>query len=89
MTRSSTVRCKIVNLLVFRSQATADTPGGSLVARANLTRPLLSYVSVRMENRGAKGGTPELYFTDPDGILMQIQDTAYCGGSGYLGGVCA
>jgi catechol 2,3-dioxygenase-like lactoylglutathione lyase family enzyme len=51
--------------------------------------PLVSYVSMRMENRGgAKGGTPELYFTDPDGILMQIQDVSYCGGAGYLGEVC-
>jgi catechol 2,3-dioxygenase-like lactoylglutathione lyase family enzyme len=51
--------------------------------------PLVSYVSMRMEDRGgAKGGTPELYFTDPDGILMQIQDVTYCGGSGYLGEVC-
>jgi len=52
--------------------------------------PLVSYVSMRMENRGgAKGGTPELYFTDPDGILMQIQDSTYCGGAGYLGEVCS
>jgi len=47
-------------------------------------------VSMRMENRGgAKGGTPELYFTDPDGILMQIQDVSYCGGAGYFGEVCS
>ena len=52
--------------------------------------PLVSYVSMRMENRGgAKEGTPELYFTDPDGILMQIQDVSYCGGAGYLGEVCS
>ena len=51
--------------------------------------PLVSYVSMRMEDRGgAKGGTPELYFTDPDGIVMQLQDVTYCGGSGYLGEVC-
>jgi hypothetical protein len=48
-----------------------------------------SYVTMRMENRGgAPGGTPELYFTDPDGILVQLQDVKYCGGSGYLGDVC-
>lgn len=52
-------------------------------------RPLISYVTMRMEDRGgAKGGTPELYFTDPDGILIQLQDTGYCGGAGYLGNVC-
>ena len=52
--------------------------------------PLMSYVTLRKEDRGGtKEGTPELYFTDPDGILMQIQDSTYCGGSGYLGEVCS
>jgi len=51
--------------------------------------PMRSYVTLRMENRGgAKEGTPELYFTDPDGILVQLQDVSYCGGSGFLGNVC-
>ena len=51
--------------------------------------PLRHYVSLRMENRGgAPGGTPELYFTDPDGLLMQLQDTTYCGGGGFLGDAC-
>jgi catechol 2,3-dioxygenase-like lactoylglutathione lyase family enzyme len=51
--------------------------------------PLRHYVSMRMENRGgAPGGTPELYFTDPDGLLMQLQDTTYCGGGGFLGDTC-
>jgi catechol 2,3-dioxygenase-like lactoylglutathione lyase family enzyme len=51
--------------------------------------PLRHYVSMRMENRGgAPEGTPELYFTDPDGLLVQLQDVKYCGGSGYLGDVC-
>ncbi len=52
-------------------------------------KPLVSYVSMRMENRGgAKEGTAELYFTDPDGILLQLQDVSYCGGAGHLGEVC-
>jgi catechol 2,3-dioxygenase-like lactoylglutathione lyase family enzyme len=51
--------------------------------------PLRHYTSMRMENRGgAPEGTPELYFTDPDGLLMQLQDTSYCGGSGVLGNTC-
>ena len=51
--------------------------------------PLQSYVTMRMPNRGgAPGGTPELYFTDPDGILIQLQDSRYCGGNGYLGNEC-
>jgi hypothetical protein len=52
--------------------------------------PMRHYVSMRMENRGgAKEGTPELYFTDPDGIPIQLQDVSYCGGSGVLGGTCS
>ncbi len=51
--------------------------------------PLMSYVTMRMQNRGgATEGTPELYFTDPDGLLIQLQDVKYCGGGGYLGDVC-
>jgi catechol 2,3-dioxygenase-like lactoylglutathione lyase family enzyme len=52
--------------------------------------PLRHYVTMRMENRGgAPGGTPELYFTDPDGLVIQLQDTSYCGGSGFLGNECS
>ncbi|MCY4264398.1 MAG: VOC family protein [Gammaproteobacteria bacterium] len=52
-------------------------------------RPLMHWVSMRMPNRGgAPQGTPELYFTDPDGIRIQLQDPGYCGGTGYLGDSC-
>ncbi len=62
------------------------TPRGDVTGPVG---PLKSYVSMRMENRGgAKEGTPELYFTDPDGILLQLQDVSYCGGSGVFGEVC-
>jgi catechol 2,3-dioxygenase-like lactoylglutathione lyase family enzyme len=51
--------------------------------------PLVTYISLRMPNRGgAEGGTPELYFTDPDGLPIQIQDVKYCGGGGFLGDAC-
>ena len=51
--------------------------------------PLKSYVTMRGPERGgAPDGTPELYFTDPDGILIQLQDSTYCGGNGYLGEEC-
>ena len=40
------------------------------------------------ERVGATEGTPELYFTEPDGILIQLQDISYCGGNGYLGEEC-
>ena len=53
------------------------------------TAPLKSYVSMRMPNRGgAPNGTAELYFTDPDGILIQLQDMSYCGGGGLMGETC-
>jgi catechol 2,3-dioxygenase-like lactoylglutathione lyase family enzyme len=54
------------------------------------TPPLSHWVSMRMANRGgAEEGTPELYFSDPDGIHIQLQHVDYCGGSGYLGDNCA
>jgi catechol 2,3-dioxygenase-like lactoylglutathione lyase family enzyme len=53
------------------------------------TGPMKHWISLRMPNRGgAPEGTPELYFSDPDGLSIQLQDVAYCGGTGYLGGVC-
>jgi len=51
--------------------------------------PLRYYISMRGPERGgAEKGTAELYFTDPDGLLIQLQDVSYCGGSGYLGNEC-
>jgi catechol 2,3-dioxygenase-like lactoylglutathione lyase family enzyme len=51
--------------------------------------PLVTYISLRMPNRGgAEGGTPELYLTDPDGLAIQLQDVQYCGGGGFLGELC-
>ncbi len=51
--------------------------------------PLMHYISLRMPERGgAEGGTPEVYFTDVDGILLQLQDISYCGGGDYLGSKC-
>ena len=32
-----------------------------------------------------RGETKELYFTDPDGVRVQLQDTKYIGGTGVLG----
>ncbi len=54
------------------------------------TPPLVHWISRRMSNRGgAEGGTPEVYFSDPDGIRIQLQDAVYCGGGGYLGDDCS
>ena len=66
--------------------------GFGLTARQDPdTTPALSHwVSMRMPNRGgAEGGTPELYFSDPDGLHIQLQHVDYCGGGGYLGDECA
>ena len=53
------------------------------------TGPLLHWISLRMPNRGGvPEGTPELYFSDPDGLSIQLQDVTYCGGGGYLGETC-
>lgn len=78
----------IRNFDVDRVLATLDSYG--LTARGDgQVGPLMHYVSRRMPARGgAEGGTPELYFTDPDGILLQLQDLSYCGGGGYLGNEC-
>lgn len=56
---------------------------------ASDTQAMMHWVSMRMPNRGgAEGGTPEVYFSDPDGIRIQLQDPGYCGGGGYLGDQC-
>ncbi len=53
------------------------------------TEPLMHWVSMRMPDRGGfETGTPEVYFSDPDGIAIQLQDPTYCGGGGYLGDAC-
>jgi catechol 2,3-dioxygenase-like lactoylglutathione lyase family enzyme len=61
---------------------------------ASLIKPLTC--RVRLRQRAANGGgptsplgTPELYFTDPDDIAIQLQDVSYCGGSGWLGQICS
>jgi catechol 2,3-dioxygenase-like lactoylglutathione lyase family enzyme len=55
------------------------TAAGPLTARIRMRGP---------EAGGAKEGTPELYFTDPDGITIQLQDVRYCGGAGPVGESC-
>jgi catechol 2,3-dioxygenase-like lactoylglutathione lyase family enzyme len=71
-------------------QAALESKGIRPRPEAGGTGPLLHWVSMRMPNRGgAEGGTPELYFSDPDGLSIQLQDPSYCGGGGYLGEVCA
>ena len=58
-----------------------------------LVKPLTCRMRLRQHANNGGGpsspmGTPELYFNDPDGIAIQIQDVKYCGGSGALGQIC-
>jgi catechol 2,3-dioxygenase-like lactoylglutathione lyase family enzyme len=77
------------NFNVEQIQKALESYGIKPRAGSGPAGPMQHYVSLRMENRGgAKEGTPELYFTDPDGLLIQLQDVSYCGGGGYLGNVC-
>src|SRR2546421_476818 len=64
------------------TKADAGDPGlsgGAMKVRVSKRGP---------ENGGAKEGTPELFLGDPDGFVVQLQDTSYCGGAGALGNVC-
>lgn len=75
---------------VERVLALLDNYGLSARENAGDSAPLQHWISLRMPNRGgAEGGTPELYFSDPDGIRIQLQDPGYCGGTGYLGDDCS
>src|SRR5262249_11959837 len=57
----------------------AVTPRGDATGPVS---PMTSYVTMRIEHRGgAPARTAELYCTDPDGPLMQLQDSSACGGS--------
>ena len=59
----------------------------------SLVKPLTCRVRWRQRANNGGGptsplGTPELYFTDPDNLRIQLQDVSYCGGSGRLGQIC-
>jgi len=63
---------RLVQILAEHGVA-ATGQSGSLQSRVRMRGP---------EFGGAPGGSPELYFGDPDGIVVQLQDTSYCGGAG-------
>jgi len=91
--RKASINHFCMNLENFNADAVIKTLESSGIkpreSQTGPVGPLRHYISMRMENRGgAKEGTPELYFTDPDGILVQLQDVKYCGGSGVLGDAC-
>ena len=90
--RPSTINHACMNMENFdKDEVTKKLVSYGLTSSGTTTStgPLKTYVSMRMPNRGgAEGGTPELYFTDPDGLLLQLQDVKYCGGAGLLGEIC-
>lgn len=64
---------RAVEVLKQNGFAEADTPG-----RMQVTRRI----------RGRGGGTPEVFFGDAEGLVVQLQDSTYCGGTGKLGNEC-
>ncbi len=80
----------VTNFDVDRIFSILESYGLTILGEASgATGPLQAYVTMRGADRGgASEGTPELYFTDPDGILLQLQDIRYCGGAGYFGDQC-
>lgn len=73
--------------------ANGSTPGHSHMGfgvpnfdRDKLARALEAH-GVRTELRD-RGDVEELFFRDSDDLLVQLQDTSYCGGSGVLGNMC-
>lgn len=69
----------LFRLLATHGVDRTAAPGGAMKVRVRM-RPA--------ELGGAKDGTPEVYFTDPDGLVVQIQHSSYCGGGGPFGESC-
>ncbi len=88
--RMDHVSLSVEDFAVESIQAKLESVGITPRKEDSDTPPLVHWISLRMPNRGgAEGGTPELYFSDPDGIHIQLQHISYCGGGGYLGDECA
>jgi len=52
--------------------------------------PKQGLVRVRRQDEGGSpdGSTRDLFVADPSGVVFQLHDVSYCGGSGALGNVC-
>lgn len=88
--RMDHVSMSVEGFAVDAIQAKLESVGIMPRKEDNDTPALVHWISLRMPNRGgAEGGTPELYFSDPDSIHIQLQHVDYCGGGGYLGDQCA
>src|SRR6266852_3461930 len=51
------------------------------VAKSEAPGPMKAWTRMR-------GETLEFHLGDPDGIVIQLQDPSYCGGTGVLGNMC-
>jgi catechol 2,3-dioxygenase-like lactoylglutathione lyase family enzyme len=85
----------VENFDVERAMATLIDKGFEPIENGipALIKPLTCRVRWRQRANNGGGptsplGTPELYFTDPDNIRVQLQDVSYCGGSGRQGQIC-
>ena len=63
------------------------TPASSTAERPG---PRQMLVRTRRQNEGGSpdGSTRDLFVADPSGVIFQLHDVSYCGGSGALGNVC-
>jgi len=52
------------------------------------TVAILKEEGIQAQVRMRDDSVPEIYFIDPNGIRVQLQDESYCGGSGILGDKC-
>ena len=53
-----------------------------------LEEPAIALGMIHDARRGSRMPLQVEDFTDPDGILLQLQDSRYCGGAGYYGEIC-
>src|SRR5215211_3149491 len=56
------------------------------VTRATSSNPALAGAMKVLVSMREK--TPEMFVSDPSGVIFQLQDPTYCGGSGPLGSMC-
>ncbi len=65
---------------------------GVTAAPSNATKPgpKQALVRTRRQDEGGSpdGSTRDLFVADPSGVVFQLHDVSYCGGSGALGNVC-
>src|SRR5262245_8191331 len=77
---------RIAKVLKDRGFAKVDAPSTTTAGKAG---PMKMWIRNRgPESGGARKGTPELYFSDQDSLVVQLQDPSYCGGAGALGNAC-